>query len=238
MSLRNNLWPAKPPLTEENLPDQQGKVFIVTGGSGGVGKELVAILYQRNAKVYIAARSEPKTDEAMGEIRKLHPSSRGEMIYLSLQLHDLATIKASAQQFLARESRLDVLWNNAGVMIPPQGSTTVQGYELQLGVNVLGHWLFVHFLHGILADTAKTAPSNSVRVVWVSSDAIARAPKPVIDFGNMDYRRDEDAWAKYGRSKAGNALHATEMARRAASEGIISLVGSWKRECILLLTPC
>lgn len=222
--LRDALRPAKPTLTEENLPDQSGKVFIVTGGSGGVGKELVGILYQANARVYILARSESKTEAAMLDIRTAHPKSKGQMVYIPLQLEDLTTIKASAEKFLSLENRLDVLFNNAGVMIPPQGSTTVQGFELQLGVNVLGHWLFAYFLRDILAQTAKTTPRGSVRVVWVSSGAIEAASKPAIDFDNMDYHKDESAWSKYGRSKAGNVLHCTEYARQVAGDGIISMV--------------
>lgn len=202
------------------------QVFIVTGGSGGLGKELVTILYQRNAKVYIAARSESKTRAAIEEIQRVHPNSTGQLIYLHLQLDDLTTIKKSADEFLAKESRLDVLWNNAGVMVPPQGSKTVQGYELQLGTNNLGHFLFTHFLRPVLAKTAQTAPKNSVRVIWVSSSAADAAPTPAIDFDNMDYHRDEGAWAKYCRSKAGNVLHSTEFARRTADESIISIVSS------------
>lgn len=223
MFRRSTVWPYKPPLTEKNLPDQQGKVFIVTGGSGGLGKELVTILYQHNAKIYIAARSEAKTKAAMEEIQKLHPNSTGELVYLHLQLDDLTTIKTSAEEFLAKESRLDVLWNNAGVMVPPQGSKSVQGYELQLGTNNLGHFLFTHFLHAVLAKTAQTAPKNSVRVIWVSSSAADAAPTPAIDFDNMDYHREESIWPKYSRSKAGNVLHSAEFARRTAGEGIISI---------------
>ena len=104
--------PAKAPLTEENLPDQSGKVFIVTGGSGGLGQILVTILYQRNANVYIAARSESKTDAVMNEIRSKHPASRGQLHFLSLILDDLTTVKACAERFLSKEKRLDVLWNN------------------------------------------------------------------------------------------------------------------------------
>lgn len=181
-------------------------------------------MYQHNAKVYLAARSEVKTAEVIDEIQRAHPSSSGKLLFHNLQLDDLTTIKSSAQQFLARESRLDVLWNNAGVMVPPQGSKTVQGYELQLGINNLGHFLFTHFLHPLLVETAKLAPKNSVRVVWVSSSAADNAPKPAIDFLNMDYHRDEGIWSKYSRSKAGNVLHAVEYARRAGSQGIISMV--------------
>lgn len=196
----------------------------MTGGSGGLGKELVNILYSHNAKIYVAARSEAKTREVIREIQRAHPSSTGELIFLRLQLDDLTTIKQSAGEFLAKETRLDVLWNNAGVMVPPQGSKTVQGYELQIGTNNLGHFLFTQFLRPVLAVTANTAPKNSVRVVWVSSSAADGAPRPAIDFSNMDYHVEEGIWSKYSRSKAGNVLHSAEFARRTAGEGIISVV--------------
>jgi NAD(P)-dependent dehydrogenase (short-subunit alcohol dehydrogenase family) len=172
----------------------------------------------------MAARSQTKTEEVINEIKAAHPNSTGEMIFLHLVLDDLTTIKASAEEFLTKESRLDVLYNNAGVMVPPQGSKTVQGYELQLGVNNLAHFLFVHFLRPALAATARIAPKNSVRVIWVSSSAADGAPQPAIDFTNMDYHREEGIWSKYMRSKAGNVLHAVEFARRTSGEGIISIV--------------
>lgn len=125
---------------------------------------------------------------------------------MKLHLDDLSTIKESAQQFLSRESRLDVLWNNAGVMVPPQGSTTVQGHELQLGINNLGHQLFTQLLTPLLERTSQTAPNDSVRVIWVSSSAADGAPRPAIDFSNMDYHKEEGIWSKYSRSKAGNVI--------------------------------
>jgi NAD(P)-dependent dehydrogenase (short-subunit alcohol dehydrogenase family) len=162
--------------------------------------------------------------EAINDIKSSHPGSRGQLSFLSLQLDDLSTIKASAEEFLSKESRLDVLWNNAGVMHPPEGSKTVQGYELQLGTNVLGHFLFVRFLTPILRQTAETAPRHTVRVVWVSSMAADFAPCPAIDFNNMDYHKDESISQKYGRSKAGNLLHAAEFARLQKNAGIVSTV--------------
>lgn len=196
----------------------------MTGANTGLGKELTKILYSKHAKVYMAARSEAKANAAMDEIRKLYPSSKGDLVYLQLHLDDLSTIKKSADEFLAKEQRLDVLWNNAGVMVPPAGSTTAQGYELQLGVNNIGTFLFTHFLSPVLAATARSrsrsAPENSVRVVWVSSDAAQGAPHPAIDFSNMNYKRgDESQWRKYERSKAGSILHACEAARRSQREG-------------------
>lgn len=222
----SNFFPHKAVFTEKHVPDQAGKVFIVTGGTGGLGKELCSILYEHNAKVYVTARSESKSVEMMDELRRAHPKSTGELVFLKLELDDLTTIKASAQEFLAKESRLDVLWNNAGVMVPPNGSKTKQGYELQLGVNNLGHFHFTHFLIPVLKETAKKAPPNSVRVVWVSSSAADHAPHPAIDFSNMDYAREEGIWSKYCRSKAGNVLHSAEFARRTKDSGIISLVSS------------
>ncbi|KAK1656469.1 short-chain dehydrogenase [Colletotrichum phormii] len=108
MSVRcSTISPHKPPLTEENLPDQFGK--------------LVKILYQRNAKIWLAARSQSKTQAVTHGIKAAHPGSSGDMIFLKLELDNLTTINSTAQEFLERENRLDVLRNNAGVMVPPQG---------------------------------------------------------------------------------------------------------------------
>jgi retinol dehydrogenase 12 len=84
------------------------QVFIVTGSSGGVGEELAQILYAADAKVYVAARSKPTAEKVMEEIKAAFPSSKGKLVYLYLDLSDLTTIKPAAQEFLSRESRLDV----------------------------------------------------------------------------------------------------------------------------------
>lgn len=194
----------------------------MTGASGGIGKELSSILYQRNGTVYLAARSASKVDEVIEEIRKQHPKSSGKLKFLPLVLDDLTTIKATANEFLAQESRLDVLFNNAGVMVPPQGSTTKQGFELQLGVNNMAHQLLTHLLTPTLVTTASIAPKDSVRVIWVSSSAADNAPKPAINFSNMDYHNEEGIWPKYSRSKAGSVIQASEFARRNPS--VLSLV--------------
>lgn len=195
------------------------------------------MVYKHNAKVYIAARSEDKSTAAIASIKQQYPKSKGQLIFLHLDLGDLTTIPKSAEQFLRQESRLDVLWLNAGVMVPPAGSKTTQGYELQLGTNNIGHFLFTKLLHPVLKNTAASAPRNSVRVIWVSSSAIDVAPSGVIDFTNMDYKRDERAWTKYGRSKAGNVLHAVEFARRTESEGIVSVVSIWIIR-LVVITNC
>ena len=134
----------------------------MTGSSGGIGKDLARILYEHNAKVYIAARSEEKTSGAIKEIQSAHPNSRGTLIYLHLDLNDLTTIKASATEFMSKEQRLDIIWNNAGVMVPPAGSKTAQGYELQLGTNNVAPFLFTKLLTPLLVETAKQFPSKVI----------------------------------------------------------------------------
>ena len=110
-------------------------------------------------------------------------------------------------------------------MVPSQGSTTAQGHELQIGVNNIAHFLFLKYLEPILKVTASTAPACSVRIVWVSSGAALMAPKPAIDFDNINYtKKDEAAWTKYTRSKAGNVLQAIELSRRLKDNGVICLV--------------
>lgn len=189
-----------------------------------MGKELAAILYQKNARVYIAARSQDRYDAAEKAIKEEHPTSTGSIAFVKIVLDDLTTIKAGAESFLAKECKLDVLFLNAGVMSPDDGVKTVQGYELQQGVNNIGHFLFAKLLTPTLVETAKMAPKNSVRIIWVSSSAADFGPMPAIDFDNMDYAKDEKQMVKYCRSKAGNAVHFCEFARRYADVGIISLV--------------
>lgn len=195
----------------------------MTGASSGVGKELTQILYSHDAKVYVAARSQEKADKAIADIKSAFPKANGELVFLHLDLDDLTTIKKSAEEFLAKETKLDVLWNNAGVMIPPQGSKTKQCYELQLGTNNVAPFLFTKLLTPLLVQTAKTAPPNSVRVVWVSSSAVNFSPIGGIDLDNMDYKRDESIWKKYGISKVGNYYHATQFSKLHKTDGIVSV---------------
>lgn len=165
----SQFFPPKPQFTEKDIPDLRGKVYIVTGSNTGVGKELAQILYAKNGKVYIAARSEEKAGKAIEDIKKAAPNSAGTLVFLRLDLANLTTIKASVAHFLANENKHHVLFNNAGVMNPEQGSKTIQGNELQLGVNNISPFLFTKLLTPVLISTAKSEPIGTVRVVWVSS---------------------------------------------------------------------
>jgi retinol dehydrogenase-12 len=173
----------------------------------------------------VAARSAEKANSFIQSLKAKYASSKGSLVFLKLDLNDLTTIKASADEFLAQETRLDVLWNNAGVMIPPQGSKTAQGYELQLGTNNLAPFLFTRFLTERLVETVKTAPKGSIRVVWVASSAAkAFSPENGVDMSNLDYKVDKGAWHKYGLSKAGNILQAKACAAHYKKDGVVSVV--------------
>lgn len=221
-----------PTLTEKNLPSQKGKVHIVTGGYAGIGFELLQILYLCGAKVYVAGRSADKANAAIQRITSAHPSSSttGTLVFLHLDLSDLSTIKKSADEFLAKETRLDVLVNNAGVMFPPKGTKTVQGHDLQFGTNCLGPHLFTKFLHPILRQTAATTPKDSVRVIWASSLGIeVMSPKGGVVFetsqtsgGNLEPKMFGQQ-SNYGATKVGNVLLAIKTQEILRDAGVVSV---------------
>lgn len=222
----------KPLLTEKNLPDQIGRVFIITGGYAGVGRELAKILYQRNGTVYLAGRSKQKADAAIREINNAYPRSKGRLEFLQLDLADLSTIKASAEDFMNRESRLDVLVNNAGVMVPPAGRVSAQGYELQMATNCIGPFFFTKLLTPLLEHTALLAdtPAGSVRVTWAASLGVdVMSPPGGVTFdknGNCISDPKKDQNANYGATKAGNVFLSCEFARRhplTSENGVVSL---------------
>ena len=204
------------------------QVYIVTGSNTGVGRELVRILYSANATVYMACRTESKARNAMQEIREAVPASKGRLEFLHLDLGDLRTIKPAAEAFTARENKLHVLFNNAGVMTPPEDQKTAQGYDMQLGTNCVGPFLFTKLLTPTLALTAASELPGSVRVVWVSSIATelysVKYGMDVRKLRGKEYEGNPDSLEMYGISKAGNYFHAVEYARRHKSEGIVSVV--------------
>lgn len=230
-SLWVNWFPQKPQFTEKDVPDLQGKIYIVTGSNTGIGKELARMLYGRNAKVYIAARSKEKADRAIQAIERAAPTSTGALAFLHLDLSDLDKVKTSAQSFLAKEQKLHVLFNNAGVMVSPTEPPlrTVQNYELALGVNCIGTFLFTKLLTPALVATAKSESeselSNTVRVVWLSSFGLELfAHEGVgVALDNLDYHIKTTATNRYGISKCGAWALGVEFARRYKADGIVSV---------------
>jgi len=215
-----------PTFTEKTLPDQTGRVHIVTGGYAGVGQELAAILYSKGATVYVAGRSKEKAFKSIDQAKFNHPTSTGRLEFLLLDLNDLASIKTCVEAFCSRESRLDVLVNNAGVMFPPAGTTTKQGHDLQFGTNCLGPHLFTKLLHPILIHTAKSAPPNTVRVLWASSSAIeVMAPPGGIAENTTTHSPKilSSQQTNYGQTKVGNVLLAHETQQYLRQHNIVSV---------------
>ena len=204
-----------------------GKVHIVTGGYVGCGYELTKMLYENNATVYVAGRSKDKGDRAINAMKQEFPNSKGRLEFLMLDLSKLDTIKASAEEFLSKESRLDVLTNNAGVMNTPTTEKDSTGHELQVGTNCIGPWLFTQCLIPILKKTAATAPTGSVRVTWAASLAALLSKTGGIQFDQKSGQTTIFPTIQYNymQSKAGNVYLASETARRYGKDGIIST--SW-----------
>lgn len=186
------------------------------------------MLYSKNGKVYVTARSEDKASQAIKDIQAAVPNSSGALVPLVLDLADLSTIKASAEVFTSAESRLHVLFNNAGYMGPDgKVERTPQGHEMHFGVNCLGPFLFTKLLTPTLIATAQdkaTAP-GTVRVVYMTSTAadLFSDKDTIVDMDNLDFHADKNAKYRYGASKAGDWIYGFEMSRRYKNEGIIGL---------------
>ena len=218
-------FPGSPCFTEQDIPSQSGKVFIVTGGSSGIGFELVKMLYGKGGTMYLATRSQIKASATIKAIEdsEQQPSSVGKIHFLHLDLDDLESVRAAAAAFAAQESRLNVLWNNAGIGAVPAGSKTKQGLEQHMGTNCVAPLLFTELLLSQLRAAAAEAPKASVRVVWTSSHIVDTAsPKGGLVMEEMT-TPSEDPVRNYVASKAGNWLLASEWARRFGNNSVLSL---------------
>ncbi|EIN04702.1 NAD(P)-binding protein [Punctularia strigosozonata HHB-11173 SS5] len=204
----------------DQIPDLTGFVCIVTGGNIGIGKETVKALLQHNAKVYLAARSQQRADEAIKDLQK---DTGKEAIFLKLDLSDLKAIKAAAEEFLSKETKLHILFNNAGVMSCPVDLTTADGYDLQFGTNVLGHFYFTKLLLPTLLSTAETAPKGTVRIINTSSAAHYMSGLDFATFKDGPKRRKQNTDLLYCQSKLGNVVFTNELVRRYADKGLISI---------------
>lgn len=232
LDIKDQWFPPKPDFTEANVPRQDGRVFIVTGGNSGIGLALVKFLYPTGAKIYLACRSEERARAAIKEVvdeAAPSPEQHGSLEYIHLDLNDLTTIKASAAAFARSETRLDILWNNAGVAGIPLGTKTKQNLEGHIGVNCVGPLLFTQELLPQLRVAAKSSPPGATRVIWTSSMIIERfAPQGGVDLSELDRMNaagtgSENASVDYAVSKAGNWFLAVDGARRWGPDGIVSV---------------
>jgi NAD(P)-dependent dehydrogenase (short-subunit alcohol dehydrogenase family) len=199
---------------ETSIPDQSGRVAIVTGANSGIGYETARALAAKGARVVVACRDASKGRDAESRIRAAHPKCDAR--FEALDLGSLASVRAFAERFLATESRLDLLINNAGVMVPPLGRTA-DGFELQFGTNHLGHFA----LSGLLLERIRA--TAGARVVCVSSlmHRIGR-----IDFSNLNAERSYNATLAYGQSKLANLLFVRELQQRFAKAGVRAIAAA------------
>ncbi|QKD56903.2 uncharacterized protein FOBCDRAFT_138649 [Fusarium oxysporum Fo47] len=217
------LFPQKPTYTEESIPSLKGKVFFVTGGTSGVGLALVDILYAKGGTVYLPCRSTTKAARTIKAIQAAHPESTGDLQTLGLDLNDLDSVAACASTFLARESRLDVLWNNAGISYAPSDELTAQGYEPHMGINCLGPFLLTKLLLPVLKQTASISPGPSTRVIFVASAMVdMAAPLGGVPLSELlPGNQSVDPSRNYAISKTGNWFLASEFDRRTRADGIL-----------------
>ncbi|KAK9477721.1 hypothetical protein V1514DRAFT_333231 [Lipomyces japonicus] len=223
------VYPPAPTFTEKDVPDLTDKIYFITGGTNGIGLELVRILFWKNATVYVAARDRELFRQATENIMERpsvgsKPPSVGRIELVELDLADLTTIKPAVEQLLTKIDRLDSVWYNAGVMLPPEGSKTVQEYELQWGVNVVGHYVLNRYLTPTILQSAKDS-QNSVRVLWVASDANNFAPSPDgVKWDDFNFEKEKvSEFTKYAQSKAGDIILAHEFAQIIKDSGALSL---------------
>ena len=190
--------------TTANMPDLSGKVIIVTGANSGIGLEAAKEFARKGAQTILACRSMDKANAALTEIQAEIPQANVET--MPLDLASLASVRQFAATFTANHQRLDVLVNNAGIMMVPYG-TTEDGFERQFGTNHLGHFA----LTGLLFDLLRQTPG--ARVVNVSSTGHRMGS---MDFDNLMYEGGEgySATNAYGRSKLANLLFTYELQRR------------------------
>ena len=202
------------PWTTADIPDQSGRLALITGANSGLGLETARALLARGATVLLACRNRERAEAARQQLeaectQPATGTSPGALMPLALDLADLASVTQAARAVTERWGRLDLLINNAGVMAPPR-TLSAQGFELQLAVNHLGHFALTQQLLPLLEGRP------GARVVHVSSGA---AYFGRIDWDNLQGDRRYDAWAAYGQSKLANVMTALELQRRLSADG-------------------
>lgn len=191
--------------TPKQLPNLTGKTFLITGGNSGIGLEAAKMLAKANANIVIACRNPAKAQQAVTEIATL---GSGDTDSVQLDLSSMESVRSAATEINTRFSKLDGLINNAGIMATPQ-TNTVDGFELQLATNHLGHFLFASLLLGLLEQ-------SSGRIVVVSS-IVHKSGE--IDFDDIMLSKTYSPSKAYNQAKLANLMFALELDRKLKSSG-------------------
>ena len=193
--------------TTANMPDQTDKTVLITGANTGLGYETAKAFYEAGARVMLACRDSQKAADALAKLQT-QPGS-GTLETGILDLSDLDSVHQFADAFLQTHDQLHILINNAGVATPPP-SKTAQGYELQFGVNFLGHFALTGRLYPLLRATP------DARIVTLSSMGYQRG---TIDFANLKSEESYDPMREYAQSKLADLLFTLELDRRIRANG-------------------
>ena len=198
--------------TSKQLPDMSGRVAVITGGNSGIGRAVATVLAQRGAATILACRDLSRGRAAAEAIRR--SGAMGSVDVLSIDLGSLASIRQASAAFHSTYDRVDLLINNAGVMLVPYG-TTADGFERHFGISHLGHFAWTGLLYDCLRAT------NGSRIVTVSSLGHARHG---IDFDNLMFESGGYTPARaYARAKLANLLFTQELQRRLSGTGSLAL---------------
>ncbi len=193
--------------TTTNIPDLSGKLAIVTGANSGLGYETALALAAKGAEVVMACRNQAKGKGALESIEAAVPEAK--LVVMELDLGSLASINIFSQKIHEKYAQIDLLINNAGVMVPPFGKTE-DGFELQIGVNHLGHFKLTALLLDLLLKTP------NARIVNVSSQAHSTGK---INFDDLNSEKSYNAWLAYSQSKIANLYFTYELQRKLTAVG-------------------
>lgn len=191
------------PWTEQHIPDQHGRVAVVTGANVGLGFETARMLAEHGARVVLAVRDIEKGRQAAARMG-------GDVGVQALDLTSLESVSTAAAELRATYPRIDLLINNAGVMYTPK-QTTADGFELQFGTNHLGHFALTNLL------LERLLPVPGSRVVTVSSTG--HRIRAAIHFDDLQWERSYSRSAAYGQAKLANLMFTYELQRRLAPHG-------------------
>ncbi len=200
--------------TQKDIPSLDGKVIVITGANSGLGFECSRILAEKGATIVMAVRTIAKGEQAKADILKDNPQAQLDV--MALDVGDLSSVRAFADAFKAKYDRLDILLNNAGVMAIPR-QETADGFEMQLGVNHLGHFA----LTGLLLDLIVKTPNARIHNVTSSANYTG-----TINFDDLMGEKSYGRWEAYGQSKLANVFFTFELQKRLISAGFDTITNT------------